>query len=121
MPRCHQGEACNSVFAPNLRSEGELLVSECLHGGVDTGETGYGTTSFPQPLSLAATFDRKLLHQIASMISDEMRAISNLYRQADGTARSKILSSFVVNSVQNESHLDKLMFITPSKDICWQS
>lgn len=88
MTRRHQGEACNSVFWTQLM-KGKLLVSECLHGGVDTGETGYGTTSFPQPLSLAATFDRKLLHQIASMISDEMRAISNLYRQADGTARSK--------------------------------
>ena len=62
-------------------------VAECLHGGVDTGETGYGTTSFPQPISLAATFDRRLLHEIAGMIGDEMRAISNLYRQADGTAR----------------------------------
>ena len=61
--------------------------AECLHGGVDLGETHYGMTSFPQPIALAAAFDRKMLHAIASMVSDEMRAVSNLYRQADGTAR----------------------------------
>lgn len=65
----------------------QLLFAECLHGGVDTGETRYGMTSFPQPLALAATFDRDLLHDIAVVISEEMRAVSNLYREADGTAR----------------------------------
>ena len=61
--------------------------AECLHGGVDTGETKYGMTSFPQAISLAAAFDRDMLYDIASMISDEMRAVANLYRQADGSAR----------------------------------
>ena len=65
----------------------ELHV-ECLHGGDDRGETGYGMTIFPQPVALAAAFDPEGLHEIASIISTEMRAVANLYRNADGTARS---------------------------------
>ncbi len=44
-------------------------------------------TVFPQPLGLAAAFDKDMLHEIAGIISEEMRAASNMYRQADGTAR----------------------------------
>lgn len=44
-------------------------------------------TSFPQPLGLAAAFDREMLHEVASLIAEEMRAASNLYRRADKSAR----------------------------------
>jgi len=64
-----------------------IFLAECLHGGVDRGETQYGMTVFPQPLALAAAFDTHMHHEIASIISEEMRAASNMYRQADGTAR----------------------------------
>ena len=64
-----------------------FLHVECLHGAVDWGGLSGGTISFPQPLGLAATFDRQLVHQIATIISDEMRATSNLYTQQDGTVR----------------------------------
>ena len=71
-------------------AEREHEFAECLHGGVDLGETHYGMTLFPQPLGLAAAFDPPMLHEIAGIISEEMRAASNMYRQADGTARSPI-------------------------------
>ncbi len=61
--------------------------AEWVHGGNDRGETSYGMTVFPQPLGLAAAFDKDMLHEIAGIISEEMRAASNMYRQADGTAR----------------------------------
>lgn len=64
-----------------------LAAIECLHGGDDRGETGYGMTIFPQPIALAAAFDTIMLNEIATIIGLEMRAVSNLYRTADGTAR----------------------------------
>lgn len=69
----------------------KLMPAECLHGGDDRGETHYGMTVFPQPVGLAAAFDRSMLHDIASIISDEMRAVSNLYRNTDGSARYALL------------------------------
>ena len=45
-------------------------------------------TIFPQPVALAAAFDPAMLHEIATIIAEEMRAVANLYRNADGTARS---------------------------------
>lgn len=44
-------------------------------------------TVFPQPVALAAAFDIQELHEIATIIGTEMRAVANLYRNADGTAR----------------------------------
>lgn len=44
-------------------------------------------TIFPQPVALAAAFDPPMLHEIATIIAEEMRAVSNLYRNADGSAR----------------------------------
>lgn len=67
-----------------------LPVPECLHGGTDTDTTGgvhYGMTSFPQPIGLAAAFDRELVYEIAGIIGDEMRAVGNLYYEAQGIVR----------------------------------
>ena len=47
----------------------------------------YGMTSFPQPIGLAAAFDRELLYEIAGIIGDEMRAVANLYYEAQGIVR----------------------------------
>jgi beta-glucosidase len=44
--------------------------SEALHGVARNGRA----TVFPQPIGLAATFDRELIHTIYSAVSDEARA-----------------------------------------------
>src|SRR5438045_4669386 len=44
--------------------------NECLHGVARAGEA----TVFPQAIGLAASFDAPLLHEVASVISDEARA-----------------------------------------------
>ena len=44
-----------------------------------------GATLFPQPIALAATFDPALLEDVASIISDEMRAWSNVVYTWNGT------------------------------------
>ncbi|KAK9802811.1 hypothetical protein WJX73_010724 [Symbiochloris irregularis] len=53
--------------------------NECLHGAVDFGNEPHGVTMFPAPISLAATWDTSLVHEVASFIGDEMRAKSNIY------------------------------------------
>ena len=65
-----------------------VASAECLHGGVDFGDEPHGLTSFPQPIGLAAAFDRTLVHEIATIISDEMRAVANLYAENEHTDRS---------------------------------
>lgn len=44
--------------------------NECLHG---VGRAGIATV-FPQAIGLAATFDTKLMHKVATAVSDEARA-----------------------------------------------
>jgi beta-glucosidase len=44
--------------------------NECLHGVARAGVA----TVFPQAIGMAATFDAKLMHEVASAISDEGRA-----------------------------------------------
>ncbi len=44
--------------------------NECLHG---VGRAGVATV-FPQAIGLAATFDRAMMHDVATVISDEARA-----------------------------------------------
>ena len=53
--------------------------SEGLHGVARAGTA----TSFPQAIGLAATFDKKLLHDIAEIISIEGRAKYNSYTQEE--------------------------------------
>ena len=50
---------------------------ECLHGAMLWETPAGGATMFPQPLALAATFDRQLAYEVASMVADELRAQSN--------------------------------------------
>ena len=47
--------------------------NECLHG---VARAGYATV-FPQSISIAASWDTELIHQVASAISDEARAKHN--------------------------------------------
>ena len=51
--------------------------TESLHGAL--GEVP--TTNFPEPIGLAATFDAPLVHDVASSISVEVRALHALGRQ----------------------------------------
>ena len=44
-------------------------------------------TIFPQPIGLAATFDTKLLGWVATVISTELRAISNHERKTLNATR----------------------------------
>lgn len=50
-------------------------------------------TFFPQPIGLAATWDTEFMHDVASIISEEMRAISNEQFKQDKTYRHA-LSTF---------------------------
>jgi len=47
--------------------------NECLHG---VARAGYATV-FPQSITIAASWDAELVHQVASVISDEARAKHN--------------------------------------------
>jgi len=55
---------------PRLKIPKYNWWSECLHG---VARNGYATV-FPQSISVAASFDKTLLHDIATAISDEARA-----------------------------------------------
>jgi len=58
----------------NIRSD---QWNQCLHGVC----WDRPTTMFPISLAMAATWDTKLVHEEATAISDEARAIYNLWRQ----------------------------------------
>ena len=51
--------------------------TESLHGAIGA----VPTTNFPEPVGLAATFDAPLVHDVASTISVEVRALHTLGRQ----------------------------------------
>ena len=51
--------------------------NECLHGVARQGRA----TVFPQAIGMAASFDDQLLHEVATVISDEARAKYNQYKQ----------------------------------------
>ena len=51
--------------------------TESLHGALGP----LPTTNFPEPIGLAASFDAPLVHQVASAISTEVRALHTLGRQ----------------------------------------
>ncbi|MFL6550004.1 MAG: glycoside hydrolase family 3 N-terminal domain-containing protein, partial [Povalibacter sp.] len=50
--------------------------TESLHGALGP----VPTTNFPEPIGLAASFDTKLVHEVAAAISDEVRALHTLGR-----------------------------------------
>ncbi len=55
--------------------------NEGLHGVARAGQA----TVFPQAIAMAASFDDRLLHQVADAISDEARAKYNEYKQQGKT------------------------------------
>jgi beta-glucosidase len=57
--------------------------NQCLHGVVWSEPT----TMFPVSTALAATWDTSLVHEVASTISDEARAIYNLWHKSDRKVR----------------------------------
>ncbi len=51
--------------------------NECLHGVARAGTA----TVFPQAIGMAATFNRALIHEVATAISDEARAKYNSFKE----------------------------------------
>lgn len=63
--------AIQRYFVENSRLGVPVLFhDECLHGHVATG-----ATSFPQPIGLAATFNRELVRRLYEMTAREARAV----------------------------------------------
>ena len=58
--------------------------NEALHGVARSG----AATVFPQAIGMAASFDKDLMFQTATAISDELRAKYNDYRKFGGTEES---------------------------------
>ncbi len=63
---------------PRLGIRPYTFGTECLHGVVPT-DPRVPTTVFPQAIGLASTWDPGLIHEVASAISDEGRALANRY------------------------------------------
>ena len=57
--------------------------TESLHGALGS----VPTTNFPEPIALAATFDAPLVHDVAGVISTEVRGLHTLARQTGKTGR----------------------------------
>ena len=62
---------------PRLHVPAYNWWTESLHGAIGA----VPTTNFPEPIGLAATFDAPLLHDVASTVSVEVRALHTLGRQ----------------------------------------
>jgi beta-glucosidase len=62
---------------PRLRVPAYNWWTESLHGALGP----VPTTNFPEPVGLAASFNRELVHQVAAAISVEVRALHTLGRQ----------------------------------------
>ena len=72
------GQLLNVAHAlPRLGIPAYNWWTEALHGALGP----LPTTNFPEPIGLAATFDAPLVHQVASAISTEVRALHTLGRQ----------------------------------------
>jgi beta-glucosidase len=67
--------------------------SECLHGVARAGIA----TVFPQAIGLAATWDQDLLHEVASVISDEARAKHHEFARRGMRARYEGLTFWSPN------------------------
>lgn len=57
--------------------------TESLHGAIGA----VPTTNFPEPIGLAASFDAPMLHQVAGVISTEVRALHTLGRETGHLGR----------------------------------
>ena len=60
--------------------------NQCLHGVCWADRP---TTMFPVSIAMAATWDPKLIHNVATAISDEARGIYNLWHQQPDQVREK--------------------------------
>ncbi|MCW2411631.1 MULTISPECIES: glycoside hydrolase family 3 C-terminal domain-containing protein [unclassified Sphingobium] len=68
---------------PRLGIPGYNWWTESLHGAMGT----LPTTNFPEPIGLAATFDAPLVHDVANIISVEMRGLHTRARQTGRLGR----------------------------------
>lgn len=68
--------------------------NECLHG---VARSPYNTSSFPQAIGLAATWDREAVFQMAEYVSDEARAVYNEAVREDKPGRFKGLTFWSPN------------------------
>mmetsp|Transcript_20723 Transcript_20723/g.52624 ORF Transcript_20723/g.52624 Transcript_20723/m.52624 type:complete len:939 (-) Transcript_20723:211-3027(-) len=67
-----------SSALPRLGIPAFNFWSESLHGYLSRDDQ-LGATIFPTNIGLGATFDTELIHEVATAISDEMRAYYNLH------------------------------------------
>ncbi|HEY5810282.1 MAG TPA: glycoside hydrolase family 3 C-terminal domain-containing protein, partial [Povalibacter sp.] len=67
--------------------------NEALHGVARAG----AATSFPQAIALSATFDPKLMHEVATVISDEARAKHHEFLRRDQHQRYQGLTFWSPN------------------------
>ena len=67
--------------------------SEALHGVARNGRA----TVFPQPIGLAATFDRDLIHRIYTSVSDEARAKFDLSQRLENRGQYSGLTFWTPN------------------------
>ena len=67
--------------------------NECLHGVARSG----AATVFPQAIGMAASFDAPLLHEVATVISDEARAKHHEYERRGLHARYQGLTFWSPN------------------------
>lgn len=78
--------------------------NQCLNGVQWRGEGSGATTLFPICLGMAATFDTQLVHQVATAISDEARAIYNRWHldpTVTGEHKGLIYRAPVINIGRN--------------------
>ena len=68
--------------------------NECLHG---VARTKYHTTSYPQPIGMAATFDVDAMRRMGDFTSDEGRAIHNESMRKDDHSRYTGLTYWTPN------------------------
>jgi beta-glucosidase len=68
---------------PRLNIPAYNWWTESLHGAIGS----VPTTNFPEPIGLAASFDAPLVHDVAGVISTEVRALHTLGRQTGKLGR----------------------------------
>ena len=92
----HRGKTV-TVDGYDILSDG---WNQCLHGVLWTEPT----TNFPTSIALGATWDTELLHNVATAISDEARAIYNGWKKDPnfrGEHKGLIYRSPVINISRN--------------------
>lgn len=83
----------NTKGIPRLNIPPYDYWNEALHG---VGRSGKATV-FPQAIGLAATFDEDLIYEISTVISDEARAMYNVYQKSGNYNRYSGLTFWTPN------------------------